>query len=252
MNDEDEVRVAVAQLVQEQESEQKGCIDFFLERFIYPILRLAGLFLKPDVLVNKVFALTEEIKELQKEKYTVSNVFVTFETEEGQRTALSALSVGKLDIMRNKHESVSPSAIFKDRVLHVVEPAESSAIRWLDLAGSGKKTKKYILQFFTCLFTLGLVAVCGYLVYLTRESSGVLYSGVLTIAFNAVIPEVIKLLMLLERHDTEGDYQNSLYLKITLFRWINTAILPLIISPFVQTLSSERSAILPTILGILL
>lgn len=42
--------------------------------------------------------------------------------------------------------------------------------------------------------------------------------------FNSVIPIVVKILMLFERHQTEGGFQSSLYLKITLFRWVNTAI----------------------------
>ena len=42
--------------------------------------------------------------------------------------------------------------------------------------------------------------------------------------FNAIIPIAVKVIMMFERHQTEGGYQSSLYLKITLFRWVNTAI----------------------------
>ena len=42
--------------------------------------------------------------------------------------------------------------------------------------------------------------------------------------FNAIIPIAVKIIMMFERHQTEGGYQSSLYLKITIFRWVNTAI----------------------------
>ena len=133
LDDEDIVRSAVAKVVQERESEPKGCITWFLELFVFPPCRLFGMMLKPETLVDKVFELTDEIKELQAKEYKVSQVFVTFENEEGQRAALSALSVGKLNILLNNKSSVSPQAIFRDRILRVIIPPEPSAVRWLDL-----------------------------------------------------------------------------------------------------------------------
>jgi len=52
-------------------------------------------------------------------------------------------------------------------------------------------------------------------------------------------------------HFSEGSFQTSLYLKITLFRWINTAILTKIITPFTQTVSPGAQDVLPQINTIL-
>jgi hypothetical protein len=70
-----------------------------------------------------------------------------------------------------------------------------------------------------------MIALAGFVVKEARDSSGPLLSGFLTTIFNSTIPMIIKLLMLIEAHSTEGGYQTSLYLKITLFRWTLSAIL---------------------------
>ncbi|KAL3909538.1 MAG: hypothetical protein SGARI_002553, partial [Bacillariaceae sp.] len=57
--------------------------------------------------------------------------------------------------------------------------------------------------------------------------------------------------MWFEPHQTEGGYQRSLYLNITLFRWVLTAIVPQVITPHTSTLSAGSSDLLPTIRGIL-
>lgn len=249
MDDEDQVRSAVARLIQDREAEPDGCIMRFLGCAVFPFLRIFNMFLPPEVLVDRVFRLTDQIKELQGEKYTVSNVFVTFETEEGQRAALAALSVGKLDAIRNNTANSAPSAIFRDRVLKVEEPTEPSAVRWMDLSAS--TLRKIILRILNLLITLGVVSFSGYLVAKVRENLGPGYSGPLVSVFNSIIPQIVKLLMIFEPHTTEGSFQTSLYLKITLFRWVNTAVLTKLITPFTSTVSPERTSVLPTINSIL-
>ena len=43
-----------------------------------------------------------------------------------------------------------------------------------------------------------------------------------------------------EKHYDEGSMQRSLYIKITLFRWMNTAIVTRVITPFVATLGVDK------------
>ena len=87
--------------------------------------------------------------------------------------------------------------------------------------------------------------------YLCRLNLGAEYAGPLTIIFNSVIPYVVKLLLLLESHGNEGSRQESLYLKITLFRWVNTAILTKVITPFTSSISDGPRDVLVTINSIL-
>jgi Calcium-activated chloride channel len=61
--------------------------------------------------------------------------------------------------------------------------------------------------------------------------------------FNAIFPVLAKLLTSCEAHSSEGGKQRSLYLKIALFRWVNTAVVITIITPFTLTLADEQGLI---------
>jgi hypothetical protein len=95
IDDEDLVREEASKILKEQEGERKGILDLIYGCTLLPILRLMNISLPPDVLVDKIFDLTEEIKELLTKTYEVTKVFVTFETEMGQRNCLEAMSTSK-------------------------------------------------------------------------------------------------------------------------------------------------------------
>lgn len=221
MDDEDGVRAAVAQLIRDRDLEPRGCVWKLFDCTVLPILRLFNMMLPAETLVDRVFQLTNEIKELQQEKYDVCKVFVTFETEEGQRAALSALSIGRLDIMMHNKAACAPSALFKGHILNVGEPTEPSAVRWLDLSAS--TLKKGLMRGLNVGLTIGIVAFTGWLVALTRLNIGAWAAAPLISVFNAIIPQIIKILMIFEPHGTEGSFQASLYMKVTLFRWVRFA-----------------------------
>jgi hypothetical protein len=223
LDDEDALRVAVDQFTREKAEEEHGCIGRMLESCVFPLLRKVNMFLEPETLVDKVVNLTAEIIELQMEKYDATEVYVTFETEEGQRAALSALTAGKINSALNNTHSMSPGCVFKDRVLKVTEPPEPSAVRWLDL--SAGTTKKILMRMLTFFLTTGIIAFASFTIAKARSGVGVFFSGPLTTIWNSVIPLFIKTLMVVEPHADEGSFQASLYLKITIFRWTLSAIL---------------------------
>lgn len=247
MDDEDLVRTLVAGLVREQDAEPKGCIGSILA-CITPLLNAFGMLLPPDKLVDKVFQLTEDIKELQKEKYDVVKVYVTFETEHAQRTALETLSVGKVVASMNSTSSIPDIAVFRDRVLSIVEPCEPNAVRWLDL-GAGS-FRRIFFRVFNLAITVGVVVIAIFIVDSVRSHSTTAAAMLVTI-LNSTIPQILKILMSFERHNSEGGFQTSLYLKITLFRWINTAFLTKIITPIIGTLTPTPESILTSINSIL-
>lgn len=75
-------------------------------------------------LASKLQAMTDKVKRLQKNDYKVIRVFVTFETEEGQRTALSALKTGKLKLWSQSTSDFAPESLFKGKALAVSEAEE--------------------------------------------------------------------------------------------------------------------------------
>ena len=177
LDNEDVVRTAVDAHVREREAEPKGCAGNLLECTVFWLLRKCGMMLQAETLVEMVYDLTFEIKQLQTERYGASKVFVTFETEEGQRAALTALSAARLDIIGNNTQNAPPSAVFHGRVLYVKEPTEPNAIRWLDL--SATKLYRQLATFATLGVTVALIALAAFLEDLTRQKLGPRYSGVL-------------------------------------------------------------------------
>lgn len=55
-----------------------------------------------------------------------------------------------------------------------------------------------------------------------------------------LVLEFAKFLTDCEAHSSEGNKQRSLYLKIALFRWVNTAVVITIITPFTSTLTNGK------------
>ena len=250
LEDEDLVRAAVAQLEREWEAEPAGCVVRLIQCTAVPILNLFGWFLPPHILVDRIFKLTKEIKELQTRHYDVSHIFVTFETEAGQRTALSALKVpGRIDIALNNTSRVAQSTLFRGIVLNVEEAPEPNAVRWLDIHVS--TIRKMIQRLISLALTVAMIVFAGFVVARVRWAVGPGLSGVFVTLFNTSIPQIVKLFLLFERHGTEGSRQKSLYMKITLFRWVNTAILTKMITPFTQTIGAGPKDVLPTINWIL-
>jgi hypothetical protein len=64
----------------------------------------------------------------------------------------------------------------------------------------------------------------------------VTFSAFAIAIFNSIFPMFAKFITGFEAHSSEGGKQRSLYFKIALFRWVNTAVVITIITPFTGTL----------------
>ena len=67
---------------------------------------------------------------------------------------------------------------------------------------------------------------------------------------NQVVPNFITLLLNFEAHETENSYQASHYLKICLFRWVNTVLILSFITPFTNTLAEGPKVLVPTVFSL--
>lgn len=85
-------------------------------------------------LLKKIREMEEgTIKQLAGEQQNASSVFITFETEQGQRNALKALSVRRLDLWVNKSKIPENLRFRGKHLLAVCEPPEPTSVRWQDL-----------------------------------------------------------------------------------------------------------------------
>lgn len=89
---------------------------------------------KKKLLYKKLTDNHEACMNLLQKEYPVSAVFVTFETEQCQRSVLQQLTVGTLAIATNDASDMPPEHVFRGNlVLDIEEAVEPSAIRWKDL-----------------------------------------------------------------------------------------------------------------------
>jgi hypothetical protein len=220
-------------------------------------------------LFARLTVLTAKVQGLAQQDYPATNVFVTFETEQAQRQVLSAYNLGSLDIQRNHISKIrEPKHLFRGQyVLNAKEPDEPNTVRWQDLNVTTKaKLKQQLLTIFATFVAIVLIA---FLVYtLNNNDKSLQYTAYAIAICNSIFPGTslgrarvrenrnrtcrrnisllyrvlafAKMLTDCEAHSSEGDKQRSLYIKIAVFRWVNTAIVITIITPFTSTLTNAK------------
>lgn len=181
-------------------------------------------------LFGKATVLAAKIQGLAQQDYPVNNVFISFETEEAQRKVLTALSVGAIAANHNtvRVHRHNPQYLFRgDRVLRVKEPDEPSTVRWRDLNVKFPARFKQLVM--TTLATIIAIVLIAILIW-ALHNINVAWSALAIAATNGIFPTVAKILTMGESHASEGGVQTSLYFKIAVFRWVNTAIIITIIT----------------------
>ena len=91
--------------------------------------------------------------------------------------------------------------------------------------------------FVTTIMSFGLIIGGGAIITLARKR-GPEASSFLITCFNLFTPRVVKLLTSYESHPHESSVSASQYLKVTAFRWTNTALVTTLITPFTDTLQN--------------
>jgi hypothetical protein len=185
-------------------------------------------------LYEQALVLTHRARGLAQVQHKVSKVFVTFETEEDQRLILNNFSYGKLDVWRHQRRQASGTVVVPNdclfrgtHALIVTEPAEPSAIRWDNLDDTlESQVISLSITTFVCICAVVLIA---FIVSLCRQISPV-FAAIVISVFNVIFPIFANLMTNMESHTDEGHKQRSLYIKIALFRWVNTAIVILVIT----------------------
>eukprot|EP00588_Corethron_pennatum_P001534 CAMPEP_0194283838 /NCGR_PEP_ID=MMETSP0169-20130528/26235_1 /TAXON_ID=218684 /ORGANISM="Corethron pennatum, Strain L29A3" /LENGTH=777 /DNA_ID=CAMNT_0039029523 /DNA_START=214 /DNA_END=2544 /DNA_ORIENTATION=+ len=158
----------------------------------------------------------------------VNHVIITFETENGQRTALEALSCGKLEgYFRTKRRMSIPR--FNRQFLKIKEPPEPNDVRWHDLDETTFLRMKQ--QVISNSSSVMMVLVGCYVAQTIQDP---VYSSVFISVFNGGIAVFGAVATSLEAHRNEGAYQRSLFFKIALARVFTTVFLYYSITPFTE------------------
>lgn len=196
-------------------------------------------------LVGRLTVLNARIQGLVQQDYRATRVFCTFETEGAQRQVLTKMTVGSWAATRNKTHKISPNLLFRgEHVLLVREAPEPDTVRWMDLDESWTTKAKQI--FVTNLISVGCIVGVTFIVILCRRMSAA-YAALAISISNAMFPTIAKMLTNLEAHASETGKQSSLYVKIAIFRWVVTAIVITIITPFTSTIMNGPEHLLESI-----
>ena len=202
-------------------------------------------------LVSQLVEANQLIEKLSELNFPATRVFITFETEAAQRKVLSLLSVGSKAIRRNDVMKVtSHDHLFRSNlVLNVKEADEPSTIRWQDLGD--RFYERFLRMLMTTYAWACSMALVAFIVRLCSHRSAK-FAAYAIAFFNIAFPEFAKLLVNYESHPSESRRQSSMFIKIVAFRWINTAIIVYMITPFASTLSSGNDNILDGVCEIFL
>ena len=196
-------------------------------------------------LVDRLTVLNQKIQGLAMQKYRATRVFCTFETESMQRDIISEMKVGIMAVYMNRVHTINPNLLFRGEiVLGVREAEEPNTIRWMDLDVSMTKKMKQLIA--TSIISAACIAAVAVIVALLRIH-GAAYAALGISIANATFPKLAKILTNTEAHASETGKQCSLFAKIAIFRWVITAIVITIITPFTSTLTAGKNHLLQSI-----
>jgi len=198
--------------------------------------------------VRKLVDLNAKIIVLSQQSWPASTIFVTFENEHAQRLVLEKMLVAKVDATKqNTNALADQNLLFRgEHVCYVVEPAEPSTIRWQDL---GVTKKEVAIKYLATGFVFVLLAVSFYVIE-TLHSINVTFSAFAISFSNAIFPTLAKMLSKVEKHANEERREVWLYIKIAIFRCLNTVIVILIITPYTSTTLGDKDALLSGVYSI--
>jgi len=188
-------------------------------------------------IIEKTRNLDRRIRILEKQEYQAVRIFASFETEKGQRAALTALNASKIDVWTNHASSNAhddESVLFRGRVLEAEEPTEPGAVRWRDL-GVPKRIRMKRRAATTCI-SLFLVFGAFLSVRFVWNRFGPEAAALLITLLNILTPPVCRLTTALEIHSKEGSKQASHSLKVLGLRCINSAVIIHLVTPFTWSL----------------
>ena len=203
-------------------------------------------------LYKKLVELEKECQHLIKNKmFPPSAVFVTFDKEADQRRCLQKLQVGQYHVINNTLEVLEEkSHCFRGNlVLDVMEPTEPSAVRWQDL--DEPMALKVFQRIVSTILSFAVIAAGFWIVSQAYMHNDINTAALEITVLNIVMPHVFKAINSLESHQYEDSYQASLYWKITIFRWVNTALVTILIKPFPETLADSKGSLVASVHAVL-
>jgi hypothetical protein len=123
------------------------------------------------------------------------------------------------------------------KVLNVKEAGEPNDVRWKDLQASSSLRATQFSG--TTLLMMIFVGWSGFFIASLQENYPN-YTPLYITVTNIIVPKICGVINAIESHSTEGNRNASLYIKVAIFRWFNSAVCLLIISSSIEIISVEN------------
>lgn len=102
----------------------------------------------------------------------------------------------------------------------------------------------------TSALTLGCIVGSMFLIAYSRYRYGATVAALIISILNSGVPYICKGITYFESHTQESTKSTSRYIKITIFLFVNTAIVTSVITPFTDSLSDDAGGITHSIYAI--
>lgn len=195
----------------------------------------------------ELVAQNARIQALAQLEYKATKVYVSFETEADQRHVLTKLSVGRVPAKKNDVTCVSdPKYLFKGKggekyVVHAVEAEEPNTVHWESLSVPGRTI--LMQRFIGLVITVGAIALSTFIITVIADYAVAATAITITVT-NRIFPEIAKVINnSFQEFTNEGAKQKSLYVKLFIFRFVNTVLIISMTSHFTKTLSTDHGLI---------
>eukprot|EP00752_Nemacystus_decipiens_P004462 g4075.t1 len=188
-----------------------------------------GLFATKDYLETALKDIKERLKGLSQRHFDPKRVYITFQTEQAQRSCLKAVETGLWEeqMANFRGKEVNQEAVIGGRVCRIDEAEEPSDVLWenIDTSIFQRATTWAISGFLSAAFLTGSF-------FILREIFNLGFIAAIFVALvNAVLPLVIRILTLaIEVHKSLTQMQASMMFKLVTARAINSAFLLFIIT----------------------
>lgn len=198
--------------------------------------RSLGIELTAEDLQNKLTKLQSKIDGLTKKDYIPWKVFVTFNTEAGQRNCLERTTTGFW--ARYTGFGVPNDAIVNGKPLSIKEAPEPNDVIYVN---SHLSTCEKLFYWILCQGICAIMMVIAYFVINALSKDGDIAVAIFISLCNAAMPVALKMLTIkIEAHNTQTSMQQSMLFKLVLARCLVAAVLFYLATPYSETFAANR------------
>ena len=192
-------------------------------------------------LLSHLKLLEVKLQEAYLKSYPVNRVYVVFENEKDQKTALDTLEVADYVAYSNAKPSQSQMkyAFRGENVLDVCQSEEPDCILWPNVQGRSSGTKKTSIVLIDYVIIIAVLTACYYAIEKVQSLSKDRTPLVVT-AIDLILPFIFIFLTDMERKESETIRQKEILKRLFFAKLLVSTIFPYITTSWNEFLTAEK------------